>query len=289
MDTTQDRAAGAAPGGAGPQKCGRRAARGENGRAGAASRRGFSLAELLVVLGIVMLLAGMLAPSLGAARARSRGAAGVAAARSLHVGLEQHARDHADLPPVLAKPAWPEPVEYVFDDVAVSGRWFDHGAFAAAELAAGLDAPDTVLGPANPDPPALVTRNGRPVRRGGDFSLSSTLYADPAFFKWETQTGPAQWRAQRLGTIQFPSDKGVLWQSRIFTRAAPAGMTACCVGPEPAPVAFADGSAGEHEMRRLRPGMVNLYASFISPEQDPVALPGVPVDGTFDGVRGRDR
>ncbi|MFO0974478.1 MAG: prepilin-type N-terminal cleavage/methylation domain-containing protein, partial [Phycisphaerae bacterium] len=66
------------------------------GRHAPPAGRAFSLLELLVVVAIVALLVGMIAPALGAARVRGRGAVCLSNLRQLGVGMAMYANDFGD-------------------------------------------------------------------------------------------------------------------------------------------------------------------------------------------------
>ena len=80
-------------------------------RGGTQRRRGFTLIELLVVVSIIAILAAMLLPALGKARAKVRTAACGGTMRNLGVGLQMYADEHRTFIPVMEPnnnlPWWP--------------------------------------------------------------------------------------------------------------------------------------------------------------------------------------
>ena len=64
------------------------------------SKRGFTILELLVVLAIIGLLAGLLLPALSAAREKARVAKVNVELRQIEVALEMYFEDHERYPPV---------------------------------------------------------------------------------------------------------------------------------------------------------------------------------------------
>src|SRR5687767_568898 len=64
--------------------------------AGRKGRNGFTLVELLVVVGIIAVLVSMLLPALNKARAQAQKTACLSNLRQLGVGMRMYANDHAD-------------------------------------------------------------------------------------------------------------------------------------------------------------------------------------------------
>ena len=66
--------------------------------------RGFTLIDLLVVIAIIAILAGMLLPALGKAKAKAQGIACVNSLRQLQLAWQMYADDHGDVMP--SSSAW---------------------------------------------------------------------------------------------------------------------------------------------------------------------------------------
>jgi prepilin-type processing-associated H-X9-DG protein len=102
----------------------------------------FTLVELLTVLAIIVLLAGLLLPTLRAARAGSRAAECVSQLRQIGIALHSYANDNRDVLPVCAR-LGPEPDyglsalppvlgQYLEENTAVFGCPADRAAGEAA-------------------------------------------------------------------------------------------------------------------------------------------------------------
>ncbi len=252
-------------------------------------QRGLTIIEVLVVLGIAMLLLSLALPLLGRTRDRGTAASAMARTREMAIGTQMYADFYAGLPPVYAAPQWPPRGPWRFDfGTAGGGNWFEHVYFFSYGVTAVLGNVDVAVMPGNPRPFKVMEHGGVPVRRG-DFALTDALYADPRFFNWNTQTGPDQFVPQRLDSTSFPSAKGMLYPIRMYHHRQFGTVLTCCAVDLPAPIAFFDLSVRELIMRRLKPGMLNLYADVIYAGQaDPREHPGPPVVSTVDGLRGRD-
>ncbi len=88
--------------------------------AGASGRRGFTLIELLVVIALIAILAGMLLPALGRARARAQVAFCQNNERQLMLAMILYAGDHRGLyPPRANQNRWPTQLRAAYQDLKV--------------------------------------------------------------------------------------------------------------------------------------------------------------------------
>ena len=188
----------------------------------------FSLVELLVVIGVVVLLVGILVPALSAARQASRRAVLLANLSHSTAVLQTYAHDQRDAFPATGAPyanipfqlnGRPETLAVHF---FMSELWF---LFIADAYLGGQLRPASVRDP-----------------RGGFLNMSCTTLAEPNYFDPFLWTGRSQLNGQRFANAVFPSKK-VLLVSDNFTRDTPNGF----VEPRRAGlihyVAFVDGHA----------------------------------------------
>ncbi len=250
--------------------------------------RAFTIVEVLVVLGIVMIVAALAIPALSGSKFAAKQATTLSRIQQMTVGLQMYADANADLPPLYGKPDRPE-TPWQFDwGPLESGKWFDHSYLYSIAITGFLGDSTVAVAVGNPIPRPVLVHQGVPTRMS-DFFLTNTLFADPSFFNWETRGGREQMRAQRLSSILFPSDKGLLRQAWVYGVPERGNVLACCDLDIESAVSFADLSASMHVQKRMRPGIHNPYTSMILPDMDPRDVPGAPVADTIDGVRGRDR
>lgn len=255
----------------------------------AISRKGLSLPELLISLGVIAVLIGAFLPAVATTRDTARGLDGAARTREMAIGVRMYADLHRGFPPVYAEPAWPPrgPFEFDFGRVG-GGNWFEHSYLSSYGISAVLGNTDVVVMPGNRTPPRVMTHGGVAVRRG-DFALTKTLYADPEFFDWTTMRGPSQFRPQRMDSVVYPSDKGLIHPFRLHHLNNAASVPVCCLFDVPAPLAYFDLSVRQVIFSQLRPGIVNLFDNtMVMPGADPSRLRGPPVQNTVAGLRGRD-
>ncbi len=253
-------------------------------------RHGLTLVELLLAIGVVLVLIALAMPGLGVTRSRSMGLQSLSNMRQVGIALQSYAAECADLPPVFGRAAVPPISPWRFDFGEFGrGLWFEHQQIYSLALSDYVDDLRIMVAAKNPAPPPILSHTGRRVALA-DFLLTKSVYADAAFFRWETQTGIRQMVPQQISSVLFPSSKGLLWQPLMFHLAQHGPVVSCCTVDVPSPVSFADLSGEEVVMRRMPPGIVNLYdRTYIEPSIDPREVRGTPVADTIDGVRGRDR
>ena len=99
------------------------------------NRRGFTLAELVVVIGIIAVLAAILLPALGRARESARSAQCANNERNIWHAMEAYATEYegvlpasADASNVVWKPGANGRIAYFFDPKLSKNILFDHGA-----------------------------------------------------------------------------------------------------------------------------------------------------------------
>jgi type II secretory pathway pseudopilin PulG len=252
--------------------------------------RAFHLVELLVAIGVVCLLLSLALPLLGSTKGAALATRNREHMRQMASGLAHYAAGSRDLPPVFGAPAWPGATPWRFDFGEVgTGAWIEHNWLYSLAITAELEEP-SVANAAGKQSPFRVREHGGQRVCPSDFVLTNTLYAMPSFFAWETQSGPAQFRAQALTSIQFPSAKGVLSQGIMYHYPRYGPQPACCVYDLPSPVAFADLSVQDLVLRRLPTGIFNIYdVNILRPGGRPQDAPGRPVVDTMRGIAGRDR
>lgn len=258
----------------------------QNGRS-----RGFSIIELLIVVGVISLLVALVLPMLGRARTRGHAAKSLSNVRQLALGLSMYADANRDRPPTYGAPRWPDGPRWSFDfGEAGYGNWFDHSYLFTIAISGFLESPEVAIAPGARDADERLKVHGGQRVAYGYYSATNALYADPRFFQWETQAGLPQFGAQALSSIAHPASKGIVYASALHHYPQYGVVPCCCLFDLPTPIAFGDLSASEHIMRRMPPGMVNLFArTLFGANQDPTTTPGIPVADTFGGLEGRDR
>jgi prepilin-type N-terminal cleavage/methylation domain-containing protein len=249
---------------------------------------GFTLVEVLVVIGILALVGALIVPTLAGVRSRARATVTLSNIKQMGQGVVMYAASAKDRAPCYAEPAWPPIAPWTFDYGKDGGWWFDHWELYSLEITSLLESTRIARASGHVDPPGPVTHRGNTASLS-DFFLTNTLYASPKFFNWKTHAGPEQFGLQQLSSIAFPSDKGLL-MSMGYWHSAPHYGLGCCGFDIPMPLVFADLSASEISPVRMKPGILNIYARVqYSPNADPRVLNGMPVFDTVDGIQGRDR
>lgn len=256
--------------------------------------RSFTLIEVLVVLGVIAVLIALAVPGLVRTRQSARDLSDLIKVRQLGSLLAAYAGDFKDFPPVIFPPVFvnrqlniPE-LQIDYRGETLSGSWFSNaGMFHLAF--------DPVV------PTTLVRATGAPKRMFkahlhsgttaliSDFKLADVFYADPDFWTRDRQIGPTQWHPQTLSSVAFPSAKGMLWQTIVYTIPGhPEGVHGCCSSGVQTAILWADQSASLENMAKLLPGVTHSWG-YGSTGPIPADAKGPPVYQTEFGVLGRDR
>ena len=239
--------------------------------------RAFTLVELLVSIAIVAVLLGVLLPVLAGARGTARMNAKTQLARQLTLALTAYGGDNRDGLPFFGTPGNAlGPIR--IRGFEVGGEFFtrQRWLWTSAVYPEYLDAARSAI-ESEPRARHMQGTLGWPeFVVAGDFQLTSTAFAAPAFWVDDGPMGSGRWdesllRQTRFAEIQHPSAKGLLGEDL----AGPRGM-----GEAPEKViAVGDGSARVVDWRQLDPaGAVRR----------PWGVAGVPIEATRGGLGGVD-
>ncbi len=218
------------------------------------AHRGFSLIELVMVMGVVMILVGLTLPSLQRSWWSGRTTGNLAVMRQNAMLIQQYTEDHKGVFPLSGHKLSVDAAFYWYRPLVASGH-------------------------------LSSTREADPAgfRRYGMCNVAmSQCMVHPAerFVRGNTQPEDLR-RATpvRSSEVLYPSAKGLLKSIRVIEERIETYW--CCVpGAPPGPVAFADGSASiEYWMNLLPNGR-------FEPDENGI---GAPVSTTWGGVKGRDR
>jgi hypothetical protein len=226
---------------------------------GVVAGRAFTMIELLVVIGVVMVVLGLVLPSIGSSWEQARVTADLATVRGNTALIMQYANEHDDAYPVggpnrcSAGTNWHQPL--------VDGGYLP-----------GMGAAD----------PHSYARWGRVT-----FLMSECLAADPLDFTpgytRRCEDAPSVPIGQYL--VPFPDRKGLMLKNferegRPNSRGAPGDRYFCCVTPWEVPVGFCDGSGVLASFLNFTNGQRPLVDEF---------RVGVPVLRSWGGYAARDR
>lgn len=264
-------------------------------RHGAHGRRGFSLAELLIVIGVVSLLLGLALPRVAKTREMARASGSLNNVRSYALSVFAYGQDYQELPPVLFSTALPTLSSQAGEGEAVvlagqrllgdyfSNPYYAHLAFSTPHPAASLWEP----GSPQRD---TITIAGVHTALSPDYHLTGTLYAAAEFWRLGSSQDKAMWVPQRLSAIVAPAQKGLVSQDRTWQAPGTRDLhPAIRMVPPDYPVAhaFADGAAINLAPASVLPGILNVWA--LPPGSGNPSAEVRGIDFTLDGVRGRDR
>ncbi|MBX3381481.1 MAG: prepilin-type N-terminal cleavage/methylation domain-containing protein [Phycisphaeraceae bacterium] len=165
---------------------------------GKATRRGFSLVELAISICIVAVLLALSLKSLRFAVLRSTGTVRLSQLATHGRVLAMYCADYKECFPFFLRPEQPSVLSVGGNDVTM--KFFD-SYWGWNALVGPLYYPGGVADTAFQPPKC------RPTLTSLYYWYSATLVSAPEFWQLETRTGPAQWKAQRLSSVQFPSAK----------------------------------------------------------------------------------
>ena len=201
-----------------------------------ASGRGFSLIELMVVIGIIALILAIALPALGGARASAKQTLALSNIRSTQQLFERYASDHGRYP-FRAAGDQPAGLEDPVEPNAVTFAWYPEGVILATtnhfeqgvlwpSIVAPLDEwpgmAETWVSPGRefelPELDDLM--NGFEIEPGEMFSIvySNSFVARPTL--WMPERGEsvdrlAELRATRPSEVRAPAGKVMLWDRHL--------------------------------------------------------------------------
>lgn len=251
-------------------------------------RVAFTLVELLAVLAVLVVLIGLLARGVIRSRAQARVTEACSNIRSLGTLLIIYASGNRDLPPMFLSSAegyWPpdSPPSATVRGIQVSGYWFDHASLY--HLAFDEPVPPKLLRVPGVRWTEVVTEGPEGlVAPFSNYHLTLSLYAEWDYWTVASQRGPSQWGPQRLGSIAFPSSKGLIFQAATASPDGGVPMATNAPGVRSA-VLWADSSAAIVDQFSLLGGVPNRFAHYGGNG----GTPGRAIATTELGVRGRDK
>ncbi len=207
--------------------------------------------ELIVVIGAIMVILGLLLPSLGKSRKAAENIVGLAGIRSNATLIQAYCAENAGVFPIAMQLPW-----------GCSQFW------AMPLRVAGFIAreEDTWIGSGDESKRVPCSMSAAAAMSPQQMVRGQTLPMN------SVRSVPIT-----MARVAFPSHKGLL--NIAGSRMNPPQQPWCCGHQIVAPVAFFDGSAGEYAWQDfLEDGVLQI--------QDNV---GIPVYSTWGGVLGRDR
>ncbi len=216
-------------------------------------RAGFSLIELLVVLGIILILLGLLLPIVNGAIARARSAGRISGVQQVNQIVQIYTSDFKECFPVA---------------------FYDHALTAVTKfyeplLAGGYLESMEVLGTRTRHAPGMP-----------NITMTVCVAYDADRMQPGRTEPESQCRTQRVTTsqIMWPSALGLL-RSIVVDEGRGEVLWCCGTGCPVGAVGFCDGSTGEYRWQQLLPTATHYFENGV----------GFPATSTWGGYRGRDR
>jgi prepilin-type N-terminal cleavage/methylation domain-containing protein len=243
-----------------------------------AGRRGFTLVEVLLAIGLSALLLVLLLPSLSNMRQRSRQLASMANLRSHGTVLAAYAADWREAFPHFTRPgATFTVIRCEVRDVAIKIVYFEsHGrwnyALADAYYEGDFDHPSFY--------PPEVTRATAARAGPTGYFYGCAFIAHPEFWDPLRRRGVNQLRTTRSADVSLPSQKSLLVTDTLLSAGSAGYRPRRYTG-----ILFVDGSAKELAVRDIRGGVQDgdgFVPGWMHVSDHPEGM------HTIDGVRGRD-
>lgn len=235
-------------------------------------RRGFSMIELLVTIGVIGVVMAILLPALSGGVGTARRTASLANLRTIGQLVQQYADQSADAYPWTRRGVDSCGIPVQFSPIwQMSTHWplAMGGVIDMAQLRGVMLSP----GARRDDDTAV-----RPCIEPPSYTYSNSFLADPRVWSGEGVADDSLVRAVTLGMVAYPSSKALMWDwelpyvRRELRRAGPDL-------DERTPMLFADGHGAEHLPSAATEAVDNPFVD------------GVPLKrlhNTRNGVRGRD-
>lgn len=226
---------------------------GRSDQPGCVPPKGFTLIEVIVCIGVVMVLLGLALPAVSGARNRAKLTRSMSDLRQDCLIAGIYSKDHGDVYPMASSKLWP-----------CGLQWYE------AVIAAGYSGSKLEIDPEGTKRVGIVT-----------FAMSFCMFTTPG------EMTPGQTRlpdfvpSTRVTTSQiaFPSSKGWLYQLHPGPDLE-AGSIWCCTDQMPlAPVSMADSSTSVAKWTDFKSAHEGLLENWV----------GLPIVSTWDAYMGTDK
>jgi hypothetical protein len=242
-----------------------------------AVRWGWTLIEKVLVIAIIAVLVALAMPSLGRVRASALELRTLSYLHGHGVVLATYGADWKDSFPAFFDPGETPPHHLTRAD----RRTEQYPAYFLAHLAWHIALADHCYGGSMVQfyPAEQTAADG--LLDGAPFLMSCTVFASPAFWNYDTRSGPSQWGATRQADVRHPSKKVILLSAYHLTELS--GRPFSLVAP--APLLAGDGGARRAKVADYIPGMPNGEGDYAGAAHFGDFFVGL---HTRDGIYGRD-
>ncbi len=247
---------------------------------------GFSLIELLVVIGVIAVICAIALPSLWGARRQARSKVSLANLHG-HIGVMMvYAADNRD--------AWPTPSPDPILRITFKEAASEYPRFAFSSFWNYILADSYYNGQAENRsfyPPDYVTDVIKTPSGFTPYTLTCTAIANAEFWNPKTRTGPDQWGGAKHSDVLYPAKKSALiniypafiqYQNRLLTKDAPLTLEIALVDGSAKVVGVRDTIDGYSSGERLRVGTSTGKDGTYHASDWPFGC------HTIEGMRGRD-